>query len=131
MSAHYVRAVILHHISQEVALNLGVNMSENNTKSNYFVPFGLKQICDILMGISSITLIVGLFVSGDTFIVALVGACIMILGSLLSLIKCIMVMFSGINKNSSTYKNAIINLVLMGFVFCLSLFATIYIIIIL
>lgn len=93
----------------------------------YLTPFGLRQVCDIVMVTAAIVLIVGLFVSGTTFVVALIGSILMALGSVFALVRTVPVLFGGTNKRSSAYKNAITNTVIMGVIFALALFAIIYI----
>ena len=103
------------------------NKKKKNMFVEYFTPFGLKQLCDVTMIAAAIVLIVGLSVHVYTPIVALVGSVLMSLGGLFALFRTIPVFFSGKNKRSMAFKNAVINTVIMGIIFGLAIFTTIFI----
>ena len=98
---------------------------KKNILAAYFTPFGLKQICDIAIIVAAILLIIGLCITGYT--VALIGSIVMAGGALIAVVRCVKVFFSGINKNSAAYKNAIINTVIMGVILALAIFLAIFI----
>lgn len=100
---------------------------KKNFIAAYFMPFGLKQICDILLVTAAIVLLVGLCVQGSTFVVAFVGALLMAVGASLALFRTIRVLISDINRHSATYRNAIINTVIMGVMLALAVFVAIFV----
>ena len=99
---------------------------KKNYIAAYFTPFGLKQLCDITMVLAAIVIIVGMCITGVTFVVAFVGSILMALGAAIAILRCVKVFTSGINNRSAAYKNAIINVVIMGIIFALSVFLAIY-----
>lgn len=110
-------------------------MAEAKKKKNfiaaYFTPFGLRQICDILMVTAAIVLIIGLGVHAHTFVVALVGVIMMAVGSAIAIYRAVLVLISDTNRRSMAYKNAITNTVIMGVIFALCVFMIIYIAVVL
>lgn len=98
-----------------------------NAFVRYFVPFGLRQICDLLLLSAAIVLIVGMCIyETATTIVLLVGLIMFALGSLLAMVRAIRVLTSGINKRAPEYKHAIVNTVLMGIMLALAVVGIIY-----
>ncbi len=95
-----------------------------NGKKTYFSHFGLRQICDIMLLAAAIVLIVGMFV--EPVAVRIVGFSMFIVGSVMSIVRMIMVFARGINKSSPEFKNAVVNTIIMSVVLCLSLFGLIY-----
>lgn len=95
----------------------------NNFKS-YFSHFGLRQICDITLLTAAIILLVGMFV--QPVAVKIVGFVLFIVGSIIAIVRMILILVRGVNKSSPEFRNAIVNLVIMSVVFCLSLFGLIY-----
>lgn len=112
-------------------------MAKSKNKKNflvrYFTPFGLRQVCDILMIVAAIMLIVGLSVACNTKpvndVVLLIGLCIYVLASALSLITPVKTLFSKINHRAPEYKRALTNTVVFGIIFALSVFALIYLLV--
>lgn len=98
----------------------------DNGKNNrsYFSHFGLRQICDITLLTASVVLIVGMFV--QPVAVRIVGFALFIVGAITSIVRMILILTHGVNKMSPEFRNAIVNLVIMSVVFCLSLFGLIY-----
>lgn len=97
---------------------------KRNAFVRYFTPFGLRQICDFIMLAGVILLIVGLCTVNG---VLLAGFICYALGAGLSLARCCLTLFSKkINHRDPVYKSAITNTVIMGVLFALALFGTIY-----
>jgi hypothetical protein len=110
----------------------------NNKKENifkrYFVPFGLSQVCDILMLLGAIMLIVGLFVAiadvAVSELLLLIGLCIYIAASALAILRAVLVLVNKqINHRAPEYKRAIVNTVIMGVIFALAVFALIWLLV--
>ena len=90
----------------------------------YFTPFGLRQVCDIIMLVGGILLIVGLCTVDG---VLLSGFICYAVGAGLSVARCCMTLFSkNINHRDPVYKSAITNTVIMGVLFALAVFGAIY-----
>lgn len=98
-----------------------------NKKDNiivaYFKPFGIRQICDILMLTGAILALVGAFVNEN---VLLAGLIVFLAGNIVTLVKNVLVLFSKINRKSPEYKNAIVNTCVAGAMFLIALFGLIY-----
>ncbi|MDE7406571.1 MAG: hypothetical protein K2M89_06845 [Clostridiales bacterium] len=100
---------------------------KKNVFVRYFTPFGLRQVCDLVMLVGVILLIVGLCTVDG---VLLAGFIAYALGSGLSVARCCMVLFSKkINHRDPAYKAAIINAVIMGVLFALAVFGLIWVIV--
>lgn len=102
---------------------MAAKTKKRNPFAAYFTPFGLKQLCDILMLGGAVVVLVGIFVSD---IVIAVGLGIFAVASAIAIIRSVKVLLSKINKRSPEYKNAVINTVVMSVFFALSLFGFIY-----
>ena len=89
----------------------------------YFSDFGLRQICDFLMLGGAVVLIVGLF---NMKTVLMVGLGIYVVASALAIVRSTVVLVSGINHRAPEYKNALINVIIMGVIFALALFGFIF-----
>lgn len=103
-------------------------MAEIRKKRNpfvaYFKPFGLRQICDLLMLAGFVLLIVGLC---TTEVVLIVGFSIITAAALIAIIRCVLVLIDKeINHRAPSYKNARINVIIMSVFFALSLFGLIW-----
>lgn len=97
---------------------------KKNVFVRYFTPFGLRQVCDIVMLVGVVLLIVGLFNLDG---VLLAGFICYAVGSGLSIARCCLVLFSkNINHRDPAYKSAIVNVVIMGVLFALALFGMIW-----
>lgn len=97
---------------------------KRNAFVRYFVPFGLRQVCDIVMIIGAILLVVGLCTVDG---VLLAGFILYTLGSGLSIVRCCLVLFNkDINHRDPVYKNCIVNAVIMGVLFALSVFGLVW-----
>ena len=94
----------------------------------YFVPFGLRQFCDIAMLASAITIFVGIFVSwnmGNNW-VAVIGMIVYALACTVAIIRALSVMFKkDVNKRDPEYKTAVINVCIMGVLLILAIFGII------
>lgn len=100
---------------------------KKNIFVRYFTPFGLRQVCDLVMLIAAILIFVGLFTVDGVLLAGFIGY---VLGSGLSLIRCGMVLFSKkINHRDPAYKAAIVNAVIMGVLFALAVFGLVWIIV--
>lgn len=99
---------------------------KKNFIAAYFTPFGLKQICDIILLIGAVLLIVGMCVSLSTLVVALIGTIFMAVGSFIVVCRMTYTM-THVNKKTSRFKNALVNLILMSIFFAVSLFLAIFI----
>lgn len=97
---------------------------KRNVFVNYFTPFGLRQVCDLIMLVGVVLLIVGLF-NFDGILLA--GFICYGVGAALSIARCCLVLFSKkINHRDPAYKSAIINAAIMGVLFALALFGIIW-----
>lgn len=97
---------------------------KRNAFVRYFTPFGLRQVCDMVMLVGAILLIIGLCNLDG---VLLAGFICCAVGSAISVVRCCLVLFSKkINHRDPVYKSAIINTVIMGILFCLSVFAIVW-----
>ena len=82
----------------------------------YFTPFGLRQICDLLMLAGAITIFVGIFVSVylSVNIVAAIGMGLYVIACGIAIFRTLRIILQkDINKRSPEYKNAVINLCIM------------------
>ena len=96
---------------------------KQNIFVRYFTPFGLRQVCDLVMLVGVILLIVGLF---NLDAVLLAGFICYAVGAAMSIVRCCLVLFSKINHRDPAYKSAIINLVIMGVLFALAVFGMVW-----
>ncbi len=97
---------------------------KRNAFVRYFTPFGVRQVCDLLMLAGFILLIVGLCTVDG---VLLAGFITYALGAGMSVARCCMVLFSKkINHRDPAYKSAIINACIMGVLFALAVFGLIW-----
>lgn len=103
---------------------MAIARKKRNVFVRYFTPFGLRQVCDLIMLVGFILLIVGLCtVEG----VLLAGFICYALGAGLSVARCCMVLFSkNVNHRDPAYKSAIINVSIMGVLFALAVFGFIW-----
>ena len=112
-------------------------MAKGNKKNifkSYFVPFGLGQVCDILMLLGAITLIVGLFVAIGNVevseILLLIGLIIYVVASVLAVLRAVLVLVNKeINHRSPEYKRAIANTVIMGVILALAVFGLVWLLV--
>ena len=99
---------------------------QQNALVRYFVPFGIKQLSDILMLAASIVLIVGLCIYEKLPVLIVVGLGIFVVCAVLSLIKSVTVMCSAKNRRSPEFKNAISSLIIVAIMFVLAVFGLIW-----
>lgn len=98
-----------------------------NVFIRYFTPFGLRQVCDLVMLVGVVLLIVGLCKIDGAM---LAGFICYAVGSAISIARCCLTLFSKkINHRDPAYKSAIINVAIMGVLFALSLFGIIWMIV--
>ncbi|MDE6028709.1 MAG: hypothetical protein K2F90_00090 [Clostridiales bacterium] len=101
---------------------------KKNVFVRYFTPFGLRQVCDLVMLVGAILIFVGLLTVDGVLIAGFIAY---VLGSGLSLARCGMVLFSKkINHRDPAYKAAIINAVIMGVLFVLAVFGLVWILVV-
>lgn len=98
-------------------------VKKQNFIAAYFSDFGLRQICDFLMLAGAVVLIVGLC---TTEIVLTIGFGIYIAASAIAILRAVKVLLSKINHRAPEYKNAIVNVCVMGVIFALSIFGLIW-----
>ena len=97
---------------------------KKNVFVRYFTPFGLRQVCDLVMLVGVILLIVGLFNLDG---VLLAGFICYAVGAGLSVARCCLVLFSKkINHRDPAYKSAIVNASIMGVLFALAVFGIVW-----
>lgn len=97
---------------------------KRNVFVRYFTPFGLRQVCDLVMLVGVVLLIVGLF-NYDAILLA--GFICYATGAAISVVRCCLVLFSKkINHRDPAYKSAIINAAIMGVLLALSVFGIIW-----
>ena len=94
-----------------------------NAFVRYFTPFGLRQVCDIVMLVGFIVLIVGLATSDS---VLLAGFICYLVGSLGAVVRCCITLITTKNHRDPVYKTALVNVVIMGVLFALALFGMIW-----
>lgn len=92
--------------------------SEKTTSSGYFSRFGLRQVCDIALGVAAVLLIIGLFI--ETVVVSIIGFALFAAASAVSAVRCAVVLFR-VSRGTPEYRNALIGLIAMAIVFALSL----------
>jgi hypothetical protein len=80
--------------------------------AQYFIPFGFRQICDIMMLVAFVVLIVGMCVYASTSMVLLIGLAIFFVASSIAVARSIRILASGINKRSPEFKHALVNTIL-------------------
>ncbi|MDE6401132.1 MAG: hypothetical protein K2L54_00800 [Clostridiales bacterium] len=97
---------------------------KKNIFVRYFTPFGLRQVCDLIMLAGFVLLIVGLCTVDG---VLLAGFICYAVGAGLSIARCCLVLFSKkINHRDPAYKSAIINVSIMGVLFTLAVFGLVW-----
>lgn len=97
---------------------------KRNAFVRYFTPFGLRQVCDLVMLVGFVLLIVGLCTVDG---VLLAGFICYAVGAGMSIARCCLVLFSKtINHRDPAYKSAIINVSIMGVLFALAVFGLIW-----
>lgn len=97
---------------------------KKNIFVRYFTPFGLRQVCDLIMLAGFVLLIVGLCTVDG---VLLAGFICYAAGAALSVARCCLVLFSKpVNHRDPAYKSAIINVSIMGVLFALAVFGLVW-----
>ena len=95
-----------------------------NIFAAYFKPFGLRQICDLLIFASAVVIIVGLCTLDA---VAAVGFGLFAAACLLAIFRAVKTMAKkGVNKRSAEYKNAMINAIIMCVLLALAVLGILY-----
>ncbi len=104
-------------------------MGSSNTKKKqngfvaYFTPFGLRQVCDFIMIIGFVLLIAGLCTNDGVLLAGFICYCV---GALVSIARCIKIIVKTTNRRDPAFKTALINIIIMGVLFALSLFGLIW-----
>jgi len=91
--------------------------------ARYFTPFGLRQVCDLLMIFGAIMMFIGLFVHGfmGINIVVLIGLGMYVVASLLAMFRCLKVITNKeISKKSMERKRAVTNIIIMSVILALA-----------
>ncbi len=96
---------------------------KQNIFVSYFTPFGLKQICDIIMLAGFVLLITGLCTNNSVLLAGFICYCI---GALGAVALCCKILITTKNHRDPSFKSAIINVSIMGVLFALSLFGLIW-----
>ena len=99
---------------------------KSNFFKRYFVPFGLNQLCGLLMFCAAILLIIGLCLYKTAPVLILIGFIIFGLCAIMMIFKMVKVLLGGLNKRSPEYKSAVVNLVLMCLILAISVFGVIW-----
>lgn len=94
-----------------------------NAFVRYFTPFGLRQVCDLVMLAGFVILIVGLCTNDN---VLLAGFICYLVGSAGAVVRCCMTLFTTQNHRDPVFKSAVINVIIMGVLFALALFGMIW-----
>ena len=98
---------------------------KKNIFVRYFTPFGLRQVCDLVMLAGFVLLIVGLCTNDSVLLAGVIGYAV---GAAMSVVRCCLVLFSKkINHRDPVYKSAIINVCIMGVLLALAVFGIIWI----
>lgn len=103
-------------------------------KKSYFMPFGLKQICDITMILGAVLMIVGLFTAigalNVAYVILGIGLGVYTVASALAILRAVLVLTNKkINHRAPEYKRAIVNTAVMSVIFVIALFGLLYLII--
>lgn len=89
-----------------------------NKKQNvfvaYFKPFGLRQVCDIMMLVSAILIIISLCIQETGLLLMTIGLAFFIVPAALSMIRAIVFLTGNVNKRSPEFKKAITIIVFMA-----------------
>lgn len=93
-----------------------------NPVFRYFVPFGLRQLSDVLILAASVLVIIGFF---ENQTIMIIGISCYLLASIIGIYRCFRVLLSGINKKSPEYRSAFINSIFVGIIFLVSIAALI------
>lgn len=87
---------------------------KQNVFISYFKPFGLRQICDIMMVVSAILIIISLCIQETAMLLMTIGLAFFIVPALLSMIRAIVFLTGDVNKRSPEFKKAITIIVFMA-----------------
>lgn len=97
---------------------------KQNAFVRYFTPFGLKQVCDLVMLAGFVLLIVGLCTNDWVLFAGFVCYC---LGAGASVALCVKIMLERReHKKDPSYKSARINVIVMSVLFAVALFGLIW-----
>lgn len=96
---------------------------KKNVFVRYFTPFGLRQIGDLLMLAGFVVLIVGLCTVNAVLLAGFIcyGA-----GSACAVTRCVITLVKTKNHRDPTFKNAVINVCIMGVLFALAVFGIVW-----
>ncbi len=96
---------------------------KQNIFVRYFTPFGIKQVCDIIMLAGFVLLITGLCTNNSVMLAAFI--CYLV-GATGAIVLCCKILFTTKNRRAPSFKTAVINVSIMGVLFALALFGIIY-----
>lgn len=97
---------------------------KQNVFVRYFTPFGIRQICDMVMLVGAVLLIVGLCTTDGVLLAGLICYAV---GAAIAMVRCCLVLFSKkINHRDPVYKSSIVNIVIMGVLFALAIFGIVW-----
>ena len=97
---------------------------KKNIFAAYFTPFGLRQVCDILIFASIIVIFVGIF---TLEVISAVGFGMFAAGCLLAMFRAVKVRVKkDINKRSPEYKHAMVNVIIMAFLLIIAVLGILY-----
>ncbi len=99
---------------------------KQNAFVSYFVPFGIRQLSDILMLVASVLLIIGLSLYKTAPVLIVIGLAMYMAAAILTLIKTVKVLLSGINRRAPEFKNAIANTVIVTVILGLAIFGMVW-----
>ena len=87
---------------------------EQNIFVAYFKPFGLRQICDILMLASAVLIIISLCLYETGLLIMTIGLALFIVAAALSLIRSVVFITGNVNKRSPEFKKALTTIIFMA-----------------
>lgn len=100
-------------------------VKKRNFIVNYFVPFGIKQISDILMLAGAITAFVGLFITEYGNLIITIGLAVCAIAAAITLVRTVLAL-TGNPKNSPVFKRAKVNVFIISAILALVLFGMIW-----
>jgi len=98
---------------------------KQNAFVRYFTPFGLRQLCEMVLLLAAVITILGLALLGGrvTSAVLPIGLILFIIGGLIAVVRAVLVLTGGVNRRSPEFKRAIVNIIIMGLVVAMAALA--------
>ncbi len=87
---------------------------KQNAFVSYFKPFGMRQLCDIMMVVSAILIIISLCLYETGLLIMTIGLAFFIVPAAISMIRAILFLTGDVNKRSPEFKKAITIIVFMA-----------------